>query len=171
MSELKLILVEELLNALDDIQHDIPQILDYYINYDHNPDDNIHIDIDLLSMNIIALRDSAKLILNDTIPPTLNSKLTRGGREIGVEAEALHWADNPEQTGSFSKCDADDLYKQDSPSNWICNPGQTLQVNNINYKNIAFAMFLHIHMLTDPESIYNSGIICGNNWNTVTIEF
>lgn len=117
MSDLKILLVEELLNALDDIQQDIPYILDYYMETNHAPDDNIHMDLDLLSMNITGLRDSAKLI-----------------RE-SINTELL--------TSQQNACGISSM----TP-----------------YKHAALAMFLHIHMLTDPESIYNSGIICGDNW-------
>lgn len=121
MSDLKILLVEELLNALDDIQQDIPYILDYYMESNHAPDDNIHMDLDLLSMNITGLRDSAKLIRESINTELLSSQLNQ-------------------------------------------NTDSTLISSMTPYKHAALAMFLHIHMLTDPESIYNSGIICGDNW-------
>lgn len=109
MTELKHILVEELLNALDDIQRDVSFILDYYMDTDFDAEDSIYMDIDLLVMNITSLRDSA-IFTRDSI--CINTEL-------------------PHQPVSISP-----------------------QV-----KQLALAMFLHIHMLTDPESIYNSGII------------
>lgn len=121
MTELKHILIEELLNALDDIQNDVPFILDYYMATDFNADDNIHMDIDLLTMNIMSLHDSAKLI-RDTI--SINYELPWSV----IKNTTPHCTDNPDSI---------------SPQ----------------VKQLAFAMFLHTHMLTDPESIYNSGII------------
>jgi hypothetical protein len=114
MTELKYVLVEELLNALDDIQNTIPAILDYYMDSTLDPEDNIHMDIELLAMNITGLRDSAKLI--------------RDSISINVEVNNV---------------------SQISVSPQV--------------KQIALAMFLHTHMLTDTESIYNSGIIGNNN--------
>lgn len=125
MTDLKILLVEELLNALDDIQQDIPYILDYYMESNHAPDDNIHMDLDLLSMNITGLRDSAKLIRASINTELLTSQLHQ-------------------------------------------NTDSTLIRSMTPYKHAALAMFLHIHMLTDPESIYNSGIICGDNWGKST---
>ena len=118
MTELKHILVEELLNALDDIQTDIPAILDYYMDANLDPEDSIHMDMDLLAMNITGLRDSAKLI-RDTIyiNTNINTEL--------AQSEPLHV----------------------SPQ----------------VKQLALAMFLNTHMLTDPDSIYNSGIICNRD--------
>lgn len=110
MVSLKHILVEELLNALDDIQNTIPAILDYYMEMDLDPVDNIHMDIDILTMNITNLRDSAKLIHKSI---SINNELENVS-PILISPQA---------------------------------------------KKFAFAMFLHIHMLTDPDSIYNSGII------------
>ena len=119
MTELKHVLVEELLNALDDIQNDIPVILDYYMDTELDPEDNIHMDMDLLAMNITGLRDSAKLI-----------------------RESIH----------VNKPVIDDI-----------GSAQLFSVSP-QVKQVALAMFLHTHMLTDPESIYNSNIICGNHW-------
>lgn len=113
MASLKHILIEELLNALDDIQTDIPIILDYYMNTDLGNDDNLHndIDIDLLTMTIIGLRDSAKRICN-TIH-TANTKISEP-EIISVSPQV---------------------------------------------KQFTLSMLLHIHMLTDQDSIYNSNII------------
>lgn len=121
MTDLKILLVEELLNALDDIQQDIPYILDYYMESTHSPDDTMHIDLDLLSMNITGLRDSAKLIRE-----SINTEL-------------------------LTQINADVIKHQ-----------------SLAYKNVVLAMFLHTYMLIDPESIYNSDIICGDNWNPAT---
>ncbi len=121
MTELKHVLVEELLNALDDIQNDIPDILDYYMYTELDPEDNIHMDMDLLAMNITGLRDSAKLI-----------------------RESIH----------VNKTAIDDI----GPAQLFCVSPQV--------KQVALAMFLHTHMLTDPESIYNSNIICGDHWSS-----
>jgi hypothetical protein len=120
MTELKHILVEELLNALDDIQTDIPAILDYYMDANLDPEDSIHMDMDLLAMNITGLRDSAKLI-RDTI--YINNNINTN-TELAQSAP-LHV----------------------SPQ----------------VKQLALAMFLNTHMLTDPDSIYNSGIICNRD--------
>ena len=65
--------VTELLNALDDIQQDIPIILDAYL--EGTLPTELEIDIDLLAANLTGLRDSAKLTrsileLNDTTPCT-----------------------------------------------------------------------------------------------------
>jgi hypothetical protein len=125
MTELKHVLVEELLNALDDIQNDIPDILDYYMDTELVPEDNIHMDMDLLAMNITGLRDSAKLI-----------------------RESIH-TNKPITCGPRASVD------NGAPESFSISP----QV-----KQVALAMFLHTHMLTDPESIYNSNIICGNHW-------
>lgn len=66
--------VTELLNALDDIQQDIPIILDAYL--DNELPEELEIDLDLLSTNLTSLRDSAKLTrrileLNRVHPPAL----------------------------------------------------------------------------------------------------
>lgn len=121
MADLKILLVEELLNALDDIQLVIPYILDYYMESSHSPDDNIHMDLELLSINVTGLRDSAKLILE-----SINTELLTEINADGIKHQSLA------------------------------------------YKNVALAMFLHTYMLIDPESIYNSDIICGDNWNPIT---
>lgn len=113
MVNLKHILIEELLNALDDIQRDVPFILNYYMDTDFEADDSIHMDIDLLTMNIMSLRDSANFTKNIIC---MNNELE---------------------------------------SNTIMSSPQ--------FKQFALAMFLHVHMLTDSESIYNSGIIGNKN--------
>jgi hypothetical protein len=149
MTELKHILVEELLNALDDIQRDVPFILDYYMDTNFSNDDNIHMNVDLLTMNIMSLRDSAKLIrdtisINCELPSCLNYYYTLNGCRImdkRVTGECKSILDSTVQSYPASI---------------------STQV-----KQLAFAMFLHTHMLTDPESIYNSGIIGNKDLFTV----
>jgi hypothetical protein len=116
MTDLKTIFIEELLNALDDIQNDVPYILDYYMDMPsditsqdmNGMDSNMVLDIDLLSMNITSLRDSAKFIRSQ------------------IEAEL---------------------------------PQKPVSTISLQTKTLALALFLHTHMLNDPESIYYSRVI------------
>jgi len=59
--ELAIIFIKELLDALDDIQHDVPIILNNYLDSvtDETECPN-SFDIELLAMNILNLRDSVK---------------------------------------------------------------------------------------------------------------
>ena len=115
-AELRELFIKELLDALDDIQRDVPEILDYYLEENpSDPDSNLDLDIDLLAMNLLNLRDSVNI--------------TR--KQI-------------------------DLKKQVAQSSL-----KTIQLAP-GVRSVALAMFFHIHMLTDPDSIYNSDII--NNW-------
>ena len=160
MTELKYILVEELLNALDDIQRDVPFILDYYVDTGFNAEDNIHMDIDLLTMNIMSLRDSAKLI-RDTI--SINSELPWSS----------YFNYTPQCTDIASATAKDSLShtslqcKESYDNLSLCGNPASISPQ---VKQLAFAMFLHTHMLTDPESIYNSDIIGNKNlFNTVEL--
>lgn len=118
MTELKHIFVEELINALDNIQEDIPEILNYYIDNDISKEDGINISIDLLAMNLLNLRDSANM----------------ARQVINLEIQKAQ----AEKT------------KSDEP-------------NMTHVKKTALALFFHMHMLTDPESIYYSNILCNQN--------
>jgi hypothetical protein len=117
-AELRELFIKELLDALDDIQRDVPEILDFYLEDNStDPDSSLDLDIDLLAMNLLNLRDSVNI--------------TRQQIELKRQLE------------------------QESPTIMLdLSPG---------IRSTALAMFFHIHMLTDPDSIYNSGII--NNWS------
>ena len=116
-AELRELFIKELLDALDDIQRDVPEILDFYLEDNATDlDSSLDLDIDLLAMNLLNLRDSVNI--------------TRQQIELKRQLE------------------------QESPTIMLdLSPG---------IRSTALAMFFHIHMLTDPDSIYNSGII--NNW-------
>lgn len=116
-AELRELFIKELLDALDDIQRDVPEILDYYLEETpSDPDSNLDLDIDLLAMNLLNLRDSVNI--------------TR--QQIELKRQLA----------------------QDSPPIMLnLSPG---------IRSTALAMCFHIHMLTDPDSVYNSDII--NNW-------
>lgn len=167
MTELKHMLAEELLNALDDIQNNIPTILDYYVDSNLEPNDALHMDMELLAMNITNLRDSAKLIRDSicintefeniaNILPTLNSK---------HPSLVLFSESTQNQEGHKKGDDECEFGVETVALPWDCNTWQTVSPP---VKQVAFAIFLHIHMLTDPDSIYNSGIIGNKNlFNTV----
>ena len=143
MTELKHIFVEELLNALDDIQRDVPFILDYYMDTEFDAEDSIHMDIDLLAMNITSLRDSA-IFTRDTVCTGIESPAQCNATDVTHNSK-------PASGGSeFSVSDTIRVNTELAPHPVSISP----QV-----KQLALAMFLHTHMLTDPESIYNSGII------------
>jgi hypothetical protein len=106
MTDLKTIFIEELLNALDDIQNDVPYILDYYMEQDaeHDIDSmdcNMALDMDLLSMNITSLRDSAKFIRSQ-IEAELPQKTTTTTFSLQTKTLALalflhtHMLNDPE---------------------------------------------------------------------------
>lgn len=60
MTDLKIFMAEELLTALDEIQTSVPYILDYYVENTKLPECIDEMDMDLLSMNILSLRDTTK---------------------------------------------------------------------------------------------------------------
>lgn len=129
MSELTSIFIKEILDALDEIQITVPAILEYYYDSQsshHNSADNDEIqllDIDLLAMNILNVRDSAK-----SLYPICQ---TAAGLESTENTNVL--------------------------------AAQSYDFNNSSIKSIGLALMFHIHMLTDPDSIYNSDII-NNSW-------
>lgn len=137
--------VSELLNALDDIQQDIPIILDAYL--EGTLPTELEIDIDLLAANLTGLRDSAKLSrsildLNDTV-------------DTGVPLN--YRPPNPFCNRDVFNTSLKGGLEFSANGTEPCTPVENncLEALNLNkYKSIGLAMFLHIHMLTDETSIY-----------------